>query len=142
MSALIDRLKAAFLPSTKLSPLELSIFDAILEKLPTNDAIVLRKQLKVINRIHRSPATRETYLYVMRNGKPDFPRELAFAKDGEFKMAVVDLTAMQNAQKLRARVWCVGGQVFLIAYKTSPKLFEKAAQGIWKTDCRILNYPS
>lgn len=142
MSTLIDMLKALLLPCAKLSPLEMSVLGAVREKLPLHDAELLQRQLDAINRIYRSPDRRETYLYVVRNGKSDFPRALAFAKDGEFKIAVVDLTASENAQQLRARVWCVGGQVFLIAYKTSPKVFEKAAQGKWGTECKILNYPS
>ncbi|NHZ66633.1 hypothetical protein [Massilia genomosp. 1] len=142
MSTLIDILKGVFSPSAKLSALEISIFDAVREKLPAHDAELWQKQLQAINKIYRSPDKREIDLYVIRKGKSDFPRELCFAKNGEFKIAVVDLTARQRTQKLRARVWCVGGHVFLIAYKTSPKVFEKAAQGNWQTQCRILNYPS
>lgn len=142
MSTLIDGLKRIFFPAAKLSPLETSIFDAVQEKLPFCDAEIWKKQLQVVNKIYRSPDRREVNLYVIRHGKSDFPRELCFAKHGEFKVAVVDLTARRSGEKLRARVWCVNGHVFSIEYKTSSRAFEEAAQGKWQTHCHIVNYLS
>ncbi|RSZ55171.1 hypothetical protein HF313_22985 [Massilia atriviolacea] len=142
MSALIDMLRSLFRPSAGLSPLEASIFDAVHEQLPPQDAELWRKQLEAVNKIYRSPTEREINLYVIRNGKSNFPRELCFANEEEFKIAVVDLTAGDNEGKLRARVWCVNGHVFSIEYKTSFKVFEEMAQGKWRCKCKILNYPS
>ncbi|WP_147373883.1 hypothetical protein [Massilia cavernae] len=142
MSSLIDALKCLLLPSAKLSPLERVIFDAVRVKLSTPDAELWAKQLQVINKIHRSPDKREVNLFVMRNGKSEFPRELCFEKDGEFKVAVVDLMAKRSATKLRARVWCVNGHVFSIEYKTSSRVFEEMAQGEWEVSCHIETNPS
>ena len=139
MPSLISSLKGLFTPSAELSRIERAIFDAVREKLQPREAELWEKQLAAINKIHRSPDGREMNLYVMRNGKSDFPRELCFSKDGEFKIAVVDLAANEGAAKLRGRVWCVKGHVFSIEYKTSSKEFERTAQGEWQVHCHIEN---
>ncbi|NHZ94227.1 hypothetical protein [Massilia sp. CCM 8734] len=142
MSSLIGLLKELFRTKAVFSQVETAIFDAIRLQLSPNDTERWTKQLQAVNKIYRSPDGREVNLFVKRNGKVDWPRELCFAKNGEFKIAVVDLIPRQGAKKLRARVWCVGGHVFLIAYTMSPKMFENAAQGKWRTECKILNSPS
>jgi hypothetical protein len=120
------------------------MFNAVREKLNPPEAELWDKQLAVINKIHRSPDGREVNLYAMRSGKPDFPKELCFAKSEEFKIAVVDLedTSPDIKTKLRGRVWCVGGHVFSIEFKSSFKDFEKTAIGEWKVHCHIENYPA
>jgi hypothetical protein len=142
MPSLISALKGLFVPSAELSRLERTIFDAVREKLQPRQAELWEKQLAAINRIRRSPDGLEMNLYVMRKGKSDFPRDLCFDKDGEFKIAVVDLVANGGAVKLRGRVWCVKGHVFSIEYKTSFKEFENLAQGEWQVHCHIENYPA
>lgn len=111
-----------------LSRLEAAIFDAVQLKLSPNNSELWAKQLQAVNKIHRSPDGREVN-FVMRNGKADFPRELCFTRSDEFKVGVVDLKAKLSESKLRARVWCVGGHVFSIEYKTPFTVFEQAAQG-------------
>lgn len=142
MYALISKLKGLFVPSAELSRLERTIFDAVRDKLQPREAALWEKQLAAINKVHRSPDGLEMNLYVMRNGKSDFPRELCFDRNEEFKIAVVDITAYGGAGKLRGRVWCVKGHVFSIEYKTSFKEFEKLAQGEWQVHCHIENYPA
>lgn len=139
MPSLISSLKNLFTSSAELSRIERAIFDAVREKLQPREAELWEKQLAIVNKIHRSPDGLEMNLYVIRNGKSDFPRELCFDKDGEFKIAVVDLVANGGAEKLRGRVWCVKGHVFSIEYKTSFKEFERAAQGEWQVHCHIEN---
>lgn len=142
MPSLTGLLQKLFCRKAAFSRVEAAIFEAIRSKLSPSDAELLAKQLEAVNKIYRAPGGREVNLYVMRNGKLGFPRELLFPKTGEFKIAVVDFMAKEGAKKLRARVWCVGGHIFLIAYKTSPEEFEKVTQGKWKAECKILNYPS
>lgn len=99
-------------------------------------------QIEVINKVHRSPDGLEVNFYAMRNGESDFPEKLCFTKNDDFKIAVVDVSAGEGKQKLRARVWCVGGHAFSIECKTSFKEFEQATQGEWNAHCHIENYPA
>jgi hypothetical protein len=140
--SLVDTLRSLFFSSAQLSKLERIIFDAVREKLQKGEAEIWDKQLSAVNKIHRSPDGLEMNLYVMRNGRSNFPPELRFVKHNEFKIAVVDVLANVGAAKLRARVWCVNGHVFSIVYKTSFKEFERAAQGEWQVHCHIENYPA
>jgi hypothetical protein len=140
--SLIDLVKRSFMPSARLTRLEQIIFDAVREKLKPSEAELWMKQLASINKIHRSPDGQEINLYAIRNGIANFPREFCFAKDDEFKIAVVDVAAKNCAKKLRARIWCVKGHVFSIEYKTSFKDFEAVAQGELQVHCHIENYPA
>ena len=141
MPSLINAFKSLFGLSAQLSRLEKTILDAVGQKLQEKEAQLWMLQLAAINKIHRSPDGKEVNLWVMRGGKPDFPKELCFGKSEEFKLAVVDVTASAGALTLRGRVWCVGGHVFSIEYKNSFKEFEKSAQGDWRAHCHIENYP-
>ncbi|NHZ83891.1 hypothetical protein F2P44_32170 [Massilia sp. CCM 8695] len=142
MSSLIGLLKKLFFPEVAFSQLETAIFNAVQLQLSPEDAELWGKQLQAINKIHRSPDGRHVNWWVMRNGKPDFPRDICYARTDEFKIAVVDLNAKQAKAKLRARVWCVNGHVFSIEFKTPFTVFEKEAQGEWEVSCHILSHPS
>ena len=74
------------------------------------EAELWEKQLAAINKIHRSPDGREMNLYAIRNGKSDFPCELCFGKDGEFKIAVVDLVGL-HIMRLKPK-W--GGTIIVV----------------------------
>jgi hypothetical protein len=97
MPALINAFKTLFICSAELSPLENAIFDSVREKLQPTEAELWVNQLAAINKIHRSPDGKEVNLYVIRNGKSDFPKELYFGKAEEFKIAVVDVSANAGA---------------------------------------------
>lgn len=142
MPSLINAFKSLFGLSAQLSRLEKTILDAVGQKLQEKEARLWALQLAAINKIHRSPDGKEVNLWVMRGGKPDFPKELCFGKSEEFKLAVVDVAASAGGLTLRGRVWCVGGHVFSIEYKNSFKDFEKSAQGDWQVHCHIENYPT
>jgi hypothetical protein len=134
--------KSLLKPSAGLTALEKTIFDAVRGKLQSPQADLWDAQIKAVNKVYRSPDGMEVNLYAMRNRKSDFPRELCFAQTDEFKIAVVDISANEGKQKLRARVWCVNGHVFSIEYRTSFKEFEQATQGNWHVNCHIENYPT
>lgn len=135
-------MRRLFRTKVAFSRLETTIFNAVQLKLSPSNAELWTKQLNAINKIHRSPDGREVNLFVIRNGKADFPRELCYTRGGEFKVAVVDLKAKQSPSKLRARVWCVNGHVFSIEYKTPSTVFEQTAQGEWEVSCYIENQPA
>lgn len=141
MFTLIDKIRNFFCPSAELSRIESIVFDAVKVNLRASDSELLDRQLKAINRVHRSPDSREVNLFVIRKGESAFPPELCFRNKSEFKIAVVDINAT-NGATLRARVWCVNGHVFSIEYKTSPSEFEETAAGEWRIECHIENCPS
>ena len=142
MLSIICSLKDFFRPSAAFTALERAILDAIGEKLQSPHAELWKAQVKVVNKVHRSPDGLEVNLYAMRNGKPDFPKEWCFTQTEEFKIGVVDISANDGRSKLRARVWCVNGHVFSIEYKTSSNAFEQAALGSWQVNCHIEKYPA
>ena len=123
------------------SKLEESIFNSVEQKLDKGFEVIFKNQLAAINKIHRSPDFLEVNLYVVRNGKSDFPKELCFDRDDEFKLAVVDLQAAAVDAKLQANIWCVNGHVFSIEYKSSCRDFERAAKDKWQVKCQIQSKP-
>lgn len=139
---MIELLKGLFRPHVAFSRLEVTIFSAVESQLSPGYRELWAKQLQAVNKIHRSPDRKEVNLFVMRNGKSEFPREICFKDGGEYKVAVVDLKSKRTELKLRARVWCVNGHVFSIEYKNPFTDFEQAAQGDWEVNCHIENHPT
>lgn len=138
----MDLLKGLLGAKAAFSKLESAIFGAVESKLAPDVRELWAKQLQAVTRIVRIPDGSQVNLYVKRNGKLGFPQDLLFRNRDDFKVAVVDLKAAHTAAKLRARVWCSGGHVFSIEYKTSAKTFEQVAQGEWEAHCHIVTPPT
>lgn len=139
MSSIMELFKGLLGAKATFSKLESAILGAVESKLAPDIRELWVKQLEAVNKIHRSPDGEEVNLFVIRNGKAAFPQELRFSSDGEVEVAVVTLRAVHSAAKLRARVWCVEGHVFMIVYDTPARIFEQAAQGEWEVHCDIVN---
>jgi hypothetical protein len=141
MQSLIGTLKNMLVSKQEFSRLEKAILQAVREKMPQHILARWDMQVAAVNKIQRLQGL-EVDLYVMKNGKPNFPKELAFSdKSEDFHLATVDITDSAS-HKLRANVWCVAGHLFMLKYVSSFKEFEGLAQGEWQVHCHIENYPA
>jgi hypothetical protein len=143
MSSVIAALKTIFVAKQKFSKLESAIFSAVREQLTGDTLQLWDQQIAAINKIQRLPDGLEVDFYPMKVGKPNFAPEIAFQDRSEdFHLATVDVLATKVKAKLRARVWCVEGHLFMLKYLTSYKDFERIAQSEWQVYCHIENYPN
>jgi hypothetical protein len=113
---------------THLSELEKLVLGCVRERLAEPIATLWDKQVEAINKVQRLPEGVEVNFYRMRGGRPSFDEELSFPnKATELFIAKVRVELTDLGQ-LTAKVWCVKGFLFSIAYEgSSVSYFEEAA---------------
>ncbi len=139
MKSFIAKLLGA---GSRLSALEKMVLDCVREHLDAQTAELWDRQVLEINKVQRLPEGVETNFYRMKNGRPSFDQELAFPnKMTELLVANVKVE-LNGMGKLNAKVWCVKGFVFSIAYEGSVSYFEEAAgmdpRPEFKLTCELL----
>jgi hypothetical protein len=128
MPPLSQFFSAIFGASKRLSDLEKAVLDSVRTSLPVTAHELWDKQVQSINKVQRLPDGVEVNFYRMQSGRPSAPLELAFAnKTEELHLATVTIKLANTDEKLKAKVWCIKGILFMIAYQGSVNYFEEAA---------------
>lgn len=121
-------LVALFGTLNRLSDLEARLLNCVRARLDDRMVVLWDKQVQMINKVQRLPDGVEVNFYRMKDGRPSFDADLAFPnKTEELELARIEIKLANTSQKLRARVWCVNGFLFMIEYEGSVKYFEEAA---------------
>jgi hypothetical protein len=143
MPPLSQFFSAIFGASKRLSNIEREILNSVRSGLPVAAHELWDKQVQSINKVQRLPDGVEVNFYRMKSGRPTAPAEIAFAnKTEELHLATVTIKLANTEEILKAKVWCVKGILFMIAYQGSINYFEEAAgveeEQALQLECKLL----
>ncbi len=142
MPSLKSLIRKLFGLSSRLSALDLLILTSIRSLITVDEADLWDKQFNNINKIQRLPEGVEVNFYRMKDGRPSFDAELAFAnKTEELLVATVKVRIAGVEDSIIANLWCVRGYIFSIEYIGNIEYFEKAAgtdpTPTFQIDCEV-----
>jgi hypothetical protein len=107
---------------SRLYPFEVSLIEAVIDRLSGESGLRLRKQVEAINKIQRIAEGKEVNLYKMSHGKPSFDDGLSFTGTGdEALLATVSLEDPSGKRsRLKVELWLAHGRLFSLVFNERP----------------------